>query len=551
MPPAATIPHEILWDLKNRLESEQTTKAQRKSMVEEVAKSFSVHVSTVYRQMRDLGKHRPTTRKDKGSSKVIVENEMKMFCDLIAAIKIRTENKKNRHASTKTAINILETVGIEFEGRLIKAPPGLLKKTTINRYLQSLGLSDDELARENIITRFEATHSNQVWQFDLSVSDMKTIDQPPDWMKDFPKKQLMIYSAVDDKSGVCYQEYHSVSGEDVIAALRFIFNAMAPKENETMPFQGIPDIMYMDNGPIAKSLLFQRVLKNLGIELRCHYPRGKGGHKTASRAKGKVERPFRTVKEMHEILYKFHRPKDEKEANVWLLNYLLHYNMQDHRREPCSRMESWINSLPDQGFRQMCDWDRFTFLAREPRDRKVGNDFKLSFDGLEYVVNPELAGQEVKVLVGIFENDIYLEYGGEKFGPYAPANGVIPFNQFRSAKQTRAEKCRKRIEKLAEVITMPQSGFTSSLYKVVPIAEDILKKIPHRPFDGLDPYEERKFSSDISARKFIAKTIGKPLGILPKDLLDQIDHLLQETLERAKIQAAIAHMFRQAGEAQV
>jgi hypothetical protein len=36
----------------------------------------------------------------------------------------------------------------------------------------------------------------------------------------------MLYSIVDDRSGVCYQEYHCVYGEDVEAALRFLFNAL-------------------------------------------------------------------------------------------------------------------------------------------------------------------------------------------------------------------------------------------------------------------------------------------------------------------------------------
>ncbi len=59
---------------------------------------------------------------------------------------------------------------------------------------------------------------------------------------------LMLYSVVDDRSGVAYQEYHGVYGEDVEAALRFLFAAMAPKDTEAFPFQGIPHMLYMDNG---------------------------------------------------------------------------------------------------------------------------------------------------------------------------------------------------------------------------------------------------------------------------------------------------------------
>jgi len=39
----------------------------------------------------------------------------------------------------------------------------------------------------------------------------------------------MLFSVVNDRSGVAYQEYRCVYGEDVEAGLRFLFNAMAPK----------------------------------------------------------------------------------------------------------------------------------------------------------------------------------------------------------------------------------------------------------------------------------------------------------------------------------
>jgi hypothetical protein len=89
----------------------------------------------------------------------------------------------------------------------------------------------------------------------------------------------------------------------------------------------------MDSGPIKKSTVFQRVMEYMGIEVRSHMPKGKDGRRTTARAKGKVERPFRTVKELHETLYHFHKPADEKEANAWLLNFILRYNEKKHRFE--------------------------------------------------------------------------------------------------------------------------------------------------------------------------------------------------------------------------
>jgi hypothetical protein len=75
-------------------------------------------------------------------------------------------------------------------------------------------------------------------------------------------------------------------------------------------------MLYMDNGPIARSHVFQQVMAYLDVEVKVHLPQGKDGRRPTARAKGKVERPFRTVKEMHETLYHFHEPKDEAEANA-------------------------------------------------------------------------------------------------------------------------------------------------------------------------------------------------------------------------------------------
>ncbi|PAB24618.1 hypothetical protein [Pseudomonas savastanoi] len=78
----------------------------------------------------------------------------------------------------------------------------------------------------------------------------------------------MLASVVDDRSGVCYQEYHYVLGEDAMTALRFLYNAMAPKPQSDIPFGCIPKILLLDNGPVAKSKLFRRVMTHLGIVQR-------------------------------------------------------------------------------------------------------------------------------------------------------------------------------------------------------------------------------------------------------------------------------------------
>jgi hypothetical protein len=57
---------------------------------------------------------------------------------------------------------------------------------------------------------------------------------------------------------------------------------------------------------------------------------------------------------MHETLYHFHEPKNEEEANAWLMNFLVRYNAMEHRSEPHSRMEDWLANLPASGVQAGC-----------------------------------------------------------------------------------------------------------------------------------------------------------------------------------------------------
>lgn len=210
----------------------------------------------------------------------------------------------------------------------------------------------------------------------------------------------MLFSVVDDRSSVTYQEYRCVYGEDAESALRFLFNAMAPKSSPEFHFQGRPKMLYLDNGPVAKSHVFQNVMQALHIDWQTHMPAGKDGTPTTARAKGKVERPFRTIKETHETLYYFHKPETEQQANEWLLNYLSRYNAQRHRSEKHSRLEDWLTYLPPEGIQVMCTWTQYCRFAREPESRKVGVDARVTIEGTTWEVEPGMTGETVILLWG-------------------------------------------------------------------------------------------------------------------------------------------------------
>ncbi len=537
-----TIPAEALIRLHQRLNLLPARSPERRVVMQETADLYGVSEATLYRALRTH--HRPKTlrRSDRGVTRILSVDEMERYCELIAAIKIRTSNQKGRHLSTTQAIRLVEEFGIETPEGLIQVPPGVLKKTTVNRYLKQWGYDRNYLIRQPPAVRFQAQYSNECWHFDLSPSDLKHVKQPLWLDEQRGTPTLMLYSVVDDRSGVAYQEYHGVYGEDVEAALRFLFAAMTVKKEAAFVFQGIPSMLYCDNGPITRSHLFQRVMAYLGIELKTHMPKNTDGRRVTARAKGKVERPFRTVKEMHETLYHFHEPQNEAEANAWLLNFLVRYNAMPHRSETHSRLEDWQHNLPQTGLRAMCSWERFCTFAREPESRKVGADARVSLEGIVYEVDPDLAGESVILWAGLFDNELYVEWGEQRYGPYHPVNAPIPLGRYRSFKKTRQQKRADSIENLARDIQLPLAALKGST--VAELTAFLRESTPPQiPFQDPDPFAEFTFPNPVAAKQAIATALGMPLAQLPPEQLEQINRLVSETLDRERIFEAIEALF--------
>ncbi len=389
------IPSEALINLRRRLDALPVRGADRQAVITNAAELYGVSRATVYRAVRQVVRPKAIRRADRGKPRKLPTAELERFCEVIAALKLRTTNKKGRHLSTPRAIELLEGEGVETPDGLLPAPKGLLTRSTVNKYLREWGYDHVRMTRAPAAVRFQARRSNELWQFDLTTSDLKHVEHPLWFEPGRGNPTLMLYSIVDDRSGVAYQEYRCVYGEDVEGALRFMFNAMAPKSEDGLALQGIPDAIYMDNGPIAKSGIFQNVMECLGVRAMTHMPAGSDGRRTTARSKGKVERPFRTVKDAHETLYHFHEPETEEEANRWLARFIATYNRGDHRSEPHSRIDDWLAHLPADGVQQMCAWERFCAFAREPERRLVGIDCRLTVAGVTYEVDAELAGETV------------------------------------------------------------------------------------------------------------------------------------------------------------
>ena len=264
-----------------------------------------------------------------------------------------------------------------------------------------------------------------------------------------------------------------------------------------------------------------------------------------ARSKGKVERPFRTVKEAHETLYHFHKPESEAEANLWLHRYLASYNGQQHRSEPHSRVEDWLANLPGAGVRVMCAWERYCAFARESGApaggrRRAGQ----RGDGVAHEVDADLAGETVLLWWGLFDRDLHVEHGERRFGPYVPVGGPIPLYRYRSHHKTKGEERADRIAALAAHRGLPRAALEGHPDLAGMAASAPVRLEPAKvAFADPDPFQEIAYPNTVRAKLAIADLLGRALARLSDEEREWINGLLAETLNKTTVMACVRERF--------
>ncbi len=127
------IPPEALLDLRRRLETLPARSPERRALMQETAQFYGMAEVTLYRALQTQARPRALRRSDSGDPRVMPKTALERYCEIVAAIKVRTSNKQGRHLSTAEAIRLLEAYGIETPDGRVQAPPEVLKKTTVLR----------------------------------------------------------------------------------------------------------------------------------------------------------------------------------------------------------------------------------------------------------------------------------------------------------------------------------------------------------------------------------------------------------------------------------
>ncbi len=173
------VPVEALATLRRQLAALPARHPQREPLLSSTAEMYSVSRATLYRLLRGERRPRDTQRGDRGTSRVMRATEIERWCEIIAAMKVRTTNRKGRHLSTVRILQLLVEHGIETPEGLRKLSPGRLTASTINRHTHRLGYDRNCITRQPPAVRFQAERSNALWHFDMSPSDLKHLATPP------------------------------------------------------------------------------------------------------------------------------------------------------------------------------------------------------------------------------------------------------------------------------------------------------------------------------------------------------------------------------------
>lgn len=359
---------------------ENLDEGKRRQLREEIAERYDISKRSIYRYEEKYREGafdglRPKNR-EKRRSQALPDNYEEIVGE---AIQLKREVPRR---SVRQIIKILESEGY--------APPGVIKASTLQRYLYNAGLGVKQMKRytekrETTSRRFCRAHRNELWQGDIKYG-------PDIRLSDGRLVKTYLSSLIDDHSRYIVQsEFYDNQRQEVVEDT---FHKAILKHGKC-------DSCYLDNGTQYTSNQLHTALAKLGIRVLHAKIR-------ACESKGKIE--------------KFHQKVDQfiaeiKVAHVHSLKELNRrwkiFLEQDYQKEAHDGIREYYKSygvtIPSGGISPLQEWNRDTrglvfldtavvseaFLHHETR--RLDNAGCFSFGDVRYEVSVALANAEVEI----------------------------------------------------------------------------------------------------------------------------------------------------------
>ena len=210
--------------------------------------------------------------------------------------------------------------------------------------------------------------------------------------------RVWCYGLWDMATGYTLSRYAVASGESSLDAMAFLCWALGAEHGDPrVPFHGVPDNLWTDQGPLFKSAASRELLERLGINLEAGAPYNKN-------RMGGVERSHRARWSRFESsLFTAGRETWTLAAlNARLLEYHIRENDLRFSRarvggRNASRAAAWValtNARPADNRLRKLPTDPIATMAREARRWADGNGV-IRWGGVEYELPGDLCNQWV------------------------------------------------------------------------------------------------------------------------------------------------------------
>lgn len=354
--------------------------AKRCQLREEIAEREDISVRTIYRYEEKYRKDQfeglvPMNREKRRSQK-LPENWEEIIGE---AIQLKREVPRR---SVRQIILILETEGW--------APVGVIRPSTLQRYLYNAGLGVKQMkryaeARETSSRRFCRAHRMELVQGDIKYG-------PRIRTKDGKLVKTYLSSLIDDHSRLILQaEFYDNQNADVVEDT---FHKAVLKH-------GVWDSTYLDNGKQYISRQLRESCARLGIRILHAKP-------YACQAKGKIEVYHKSVDRFIAEVQAAHVHSVAELNEKWKM-----FLEEDYQKKAHAGIAEYYRSMdvevPPDGISPQMEWNRDerrlkfvdvsvvseAFMHHETRLIDKAGCF--SFNGKQYEASSALAGLEVEI----------------------------------------------------------------------------------------------------------------------------------------------------------
>ena len=403
--------------------------AKQRQLRKEIAAQNNLSVRTLYRyeaayREKEFSGLKPAERKFHHSKKLPANFDAL----LQEAILLKREVPER---SVRQIIYILELEG--------KVAPGVLKRSTLQRYLDEAGYSRAQMqmykeARQSSSKRFCKPHRMMLIQGDIKYGYKLPIG------KNGAKVQVYLSSALDDHSRFpLASEWYGNQEE----------TAVEDTFRKAITRYGKFDACYFDNGKqyVAKQLNLS--LSKLGIRIYHAKPR-------SGKSKGKVEK-------FHQVVDAFLREsKLKKVTSLEELNRLWKIYLETcYEKTPHDGIAEYYTSLgetvPEGGITPLQEFNRdsrpLTYIDttvvaeafRHHESRKVDKGACISFRGKKYETKPALIGFTVEISYDPANpEDLMVHYSGMepfpakplRIGEFCDRNPTLPISMQEATPET-------------------------------------------------------------------------------------------------------------------